>query len=325
MVAFCIGTIEVQEALMKKNICEMISIIIPVYNCEKYVERIFDCVSHQTYTDWELIFVDDGSIDKSPSLCEACLDADDRVRVIHQENKGASMARRVGIKNAKGEYLVFIDCDDIVEEDYVERLWICLMENGDVKVAACDMVSHNEGVMVEIDKSKSVCLLKEDELQKRFFQYDFWGFWGKIYHKSVFEDVYFPIYTINEDYVVMAQIFDKYKKMIYLPVPLYHYINHGESLSHQRLSKRMFDEYYNKVWVRNFYEKHNPKFLKHAESQLMETCVKLLRCIKRNDINGSYSCENEVIRKCLRDNVLKMLVNKYLSFGTKVIALTLVW
>lgn len=305
----------------------MISIIIPVYNCEKYVERIFDCVSRQTYTDWELIFVDDGSIDKSPYLCEACLDADDRVRVIHQENKGASVARRIGIEDASGEYLVFVDCDDIVETDYLEKLWQCLTTCGDdsVKVAACDMVIHDESVMPKIDRDKSVLTLCEDELQSRFFHYQFWGFWGKIYHKSVFEDVYFPIYTINEDYVVMAQIFHRHKTMAYLPVALYHYMNHGESLSHQRLSKRMFDEYYNKVWVRNFYEKHNPKFLKHAESQLMETCVKLLRCIKRNDINGSYSCENEVIRQYLRDNVLKMLVNKYLSFGTKVIALTLVW
>lgn len=305
----------------------MISIIIPVYNCNNYIHRVYGCVAAQTYKDWELIFVDDGSFDGSDAVCDSIRDGDCRVRVIHQKNEGASVARRIGIEDASGEYLVFVDCDDIVETDYLEKLWQCLTTCGDdsVKVAACDMVSHNEGVMVEIDKSKSVCLLKEDELQKRFFQYDFWGFGGKIYHKSVFEDVYFPIYTINEDYVVMAQIFDKYKKMIYLPVPLYHYINHGESLSHQRLSKRMFDEYYNKVWVRNFYEKHNPKFLKHAESQLMETCVKLLRCIKRNDINGSYSCENEVIRKCLRDNVLKMLVNKYLSFGTKVIALTLVW
>lgn len=306
---------------------EMISVVIPVFNCEKYIRRVYECIACQTCQDWELVLVDDGSVDASGSICDTISEDDIRVHVIHQGNKGASMARRAGIDGANGEYLVFVDCDDIVETDYLDMLLKCLNDSGDcsVQIAACDMIAHDEGVSVDICRGKNVMLLDEYELQSRFFNYQFWGFWGKIYHRSVFDGVYFPSYTINEDYVVMAQIFNKYRKMAYLPVALYHYMNHGESLSHQCLSKRMFDEYYNKVWVRNFYEKHNPKFLKHAESQLMETCVKLLRCIKRNDINGSYSCENEVIRQCLRDNVLKMLMNKYLSFGTKVIALTLVW
>lgn len=305
----------------------MISIIIPVYNCNNYIHRVYGCVAAQTYKDWELIFVDDGSFDGSDAVCDSIRDGDCRVRVIHQKNEGASVARRIGIEDASGEYLVFVDCDDIVETDYLEKLWQCLTTCGDdsVKVAACDMVIHDESVMPKIDRDKSVLTLCEDELQSRFFHYQFWGFWGKIYHRSVFDGIYFPKYTINEDYVVMAQIFHRYKTMAYLPVALYHYMNHGESLSHQCLSKRMFDEYYNKLWVRSFYEKHNPKFLKHAESQLMGTCVKLLRCIKRKDLNGFYSYENEVIRQCLRDNLLKMLVNKYLSFGTKLIALTLVW
>ena len=303
----------------------MISVIIPVFNCKNYIHRVYGCVASQTYKDWELIFVDDGSIDGSDAVCDSISSGDCRVHVVHQRNEGASVARRVGIENANGEYFAFIDCDDIVEADYLGKLWSCLNICGDdsVKLAACDMVAHDENVVPEIDRDKSVLMLDEDELQSRFFHYQFWGFWGKIYHKSVFDGVYFPKYTINEDYVVMAQIFHRYKTMAYLPVALYHYMNHGEGLSHQRLSKRMFDEYYNKLWVRDFYAKNNPRWLRCAEAQLAETCVKLLRCVMKNDEKGLYINEMHMIKKYLREHIVAILANGCLKMGVRVLALSL--
>ena len=121
----------------------MISVIIPVYNASRYVDRVVQCVQLQTFHDWELILVDDGSKDGSGQVCDKHADKDSRVRVIHQRNRGASAARRVGIENARGEYLIFIDCDDIVEEDYIERLYSCLTERGDesLKIAVCDIMT----------------------------------------------------------------------------------------------------------------------------------------------------------------------------------------
>lgn len=303
----------------------MITVIVPVYNSEKYVNRIYNCVLAQTYRDWELIFIDDGSIDGSSALCDSLCVENGRVRVIHQSNKGASVARRVGIENAKGEYLVFIDSDDIVENDYIEKLWNNLQKykEKNIQIAVCDMIVHEENSDVEIDKSKTAYLLDEDKLQQMFFSYHFWGYGGKIYHKSVFDGIYFPSYTINEDYVVMAQLFNKYKKVVYLPVALYHYMRHEESLSHQNLSKRMFDEYYNKVWVKKYYEEVNPKWTKYAEAQLFETCVKLLRCVVRSDSEGLYCKERDALRRYLRWHVCGMVMNCHLKFGVKVVALSL--
>lgn len=304
----------------------MVSVIIPVYNSKNYIQRVYGCIASQTYNDWELIFVNDGSIDGSDAVCDSISSGDCRVRVIHQKNEGASVARRVGIENANGEYLVFVDCDDVVETDYLEKLWQCLTTCGydSVKVAACDMVAHDENVVPEIDRDKSVLMLDEDELQSRFFHYQFWGFWGKIYHRSVFDGVYFPKYTINEDYVVMAQIFHRYKTLAYIPVSLYHYMSHGESLSHQRLSKRMFDEYYNKLWVRDFYAKNNPKWLRCAEAQLVETCVKLLRCVKQNDAERQYDEERYMLKDYLFENIGHILLNGYLRLGVRMVALSLI-
>ena len=305
----------------------MISIIVPVYNASLYVERMVQCVQQQTYHDWELILVDDGSTDGSGHVCDMQADKDSRVRVIHQINRGSSMARRGGIEHAKGEYIMFIDSDDIVENDYVERLYHCLSERDAefVKIAACDMAKHREGECPVVEKGSLPRVMESDELHNRFFNYDFWGFWGKIYHRSVFENVYFPEYTINEDYVVMAQLFNKCQRLIYLPMALYHYMDHGESLSHQKLSKRMFDEYYNKLWVRDFYAQHNRRYVNHAEAQLVETCIKLLRNTIVYDKDGQFSDYQKTIQSYLRREILSVLMNRHLKLGLKLVVWSLLY
>lgn len=299
----------------------MISIIIPVYNSSYYLSRCIECVFHQTYMDWELILVDDGSTDGSGEICDKVAERNcKKVHVIHQQNQGASVARKVGIEQSKGELLTFVDSDDIIEDDYLERLYNAMNQYG-VKIAACDQIIHQEGTDLKVDKSVEVMLLDNKPIHDRFFNYQFWGFGGKIYHKSVFEGVYFPEYTINEDYVVMAQLFNLQKQMAYVPMGLYHYMTHGESLSHQKLSKRMFDEYYNKLWVRDFYAEKNPRYLKNAEAQLTETCIKLIRCVSMEDKEKNYQKEKGDMQAYLRSNLFSIMYNPFLKMGLKFMVL----
>ena len=301
----------------------MISIIIPVYNTSQYLSRCIKHVFHQTYTDWELILVDDGSTDGSGEICDEVAKKNGQtVCVIHQRNQGASVARKVGIEHSRGEWLTFVDSDDIVEDDYLEKLYGA-MNQYDVKIVACDQVHHIEGTEIFIDKSSDVILLDDAALHRRFFRYQFWGFGGKLYHKLVFDGIYFPRYTINEDYVVMAQLFDRYKQMAYVPMGLYHYMRHNDSLSHQKLSQRMFDEYYNKLWVRDFYRKINPIYLKQSEAQLVETCIKLAECVKREDKDNVYKDAVEKLQDYLRKNLISILLNSYLRNGLKFMVLKL--
>ena len=294
----------------------MVSVIIPVYNSELYLSRSIDAVLRQTYTNIEVVLVDDGSTDESSYICDDYVGKDARVSVYHQLNKGASIARKNGIGYAKGEWLTFVDSDDIVENDYIERLFNA-MQKFRVEIVACDQIKHVEGTDVVVEKDKESILLDEKELHDRFFKYQFWGFWGKIYHKSVFNGMYFPEYTINEDYVVMAQLFDRYKQMAYVPIGLYHYMTHVESLSHQKLSPRMFDEFYNKQWVLDFYKKKNPKYVKHAEAQLTETCIKLIGHIK----SEQYEFEKNSMRQYLRNHIVRIIHNPYLLFTLKIMAM----
>lgn len=298
----------------------MISIIVPVYNALSTLGHCIESIIAQTYSDFELLLVNDGSTDNTGAICNDYARQDTRVKVIHQQNQGASLARRNGIAQARGEYLAFVDADDFLEVNYLARLMHALNRHPEVKIAACGVAKHKKGDKYVIPSHDAESLLDSDELHLRFFAYDFWGFWGKLYHRSVFDDVYFPDYTINEDYVVMAQLFHKYQKMTFVEAQLYHYILSDTGLSHQRLSARAMDEYYNKVWVLDFYRKNDPRYVSHAEAQLTETCIKLLKMIREGSKSQVFSMEYHEMRSFLRSNLFCILRNPHLLLGLKVMA-----
>jgi len=298
----------------------MTSIIIPVYNAEKWLERCVDSILHQTVQDWELILIDDGSTDLSSNLCDLYADKDKRISVIHQKNQGASIARRNGINAAKGEFLTFVDCDDVVDRKYLESLQQALLNAG-TRISACNIIRHSEDTSASPIKTEEVECLCEEAIFQHFFKYDFWGFPGKMYARGVFEGVYFPKYTVNEDYVVMAQVFTREHQMAYVQSELYHYMQHENSLSSTRLSPRMFDEYYNKLWVWNYLNDNNPQYAQQAKAQLAESCIKLIGNIQTKEDKQQYSSQLFEMKSFLRKNMFSILMNKFLLPGLKVMAL----
>lgn len=298
----------------------MISIIVPVYNSEKYLKRCIESILSQTYKDWELILVNDGSSDKSGVICELYVKLDSRIHCFNQKNTGASIARRNGIRYSKGEYISFMDSDDYIDPLYLETLFDASIEHH-AYISACDIYKHKENVKIEYCNNQHGTILKERELFNRFFNYDFWGFPGKIYHKSVFKDVYIPPYTLNEDYVVMLQIFNKYKRMAFVDSPLYHYMIHENSLSNQKISKRALDEYYNKAWAYDYSQKHMTNYIKQTEAQLTETCIKLIRMIKESGKIDEFNYEYSEMKHFLRSHFCSILTNKHLLAGLKIMTL----
>lgn len=291
----------------------LISVIIPIYNVSHYLSRCLDSVLVQTYKTLEIVLVDDGSTDGSERICDDYADRHQEIKVCHISNGGASFARRKGLELSTGQYVVFVDSDDIVEPDYVERLWLAL-KGCNTEIAACTMVKHKDEGTVSIARNEDSCLLDYAELHERFFHYEFWGFWGKIYQKTLFDEVYFPKATVNEDYVVMAQIFHKCRRMAFIDIPLYHYLNHEGSLSNQTLSPRMMDEWTNKLWCYNYYKASAPEWLKHAEAQTAETCCKLIAAIGEEK---TYIKEKKGMQSFLRKHFFSLWTNKHLVFGLK--------
>jgi len=261
----------------------LVSVIIPVYNVEKYLDRCLASVIGQDYSNIEIILVDDGSTDSSAEICTKWVKLyPDKIRAIHQSNMGASIARKTGITEAKGEYLTFVDSDDYVMPQYISELYRAANDNN-AKVAVCPFLKVPEGYKSNRQQTSVVLnrLLEKQELFERFFKYEFWGFWGGIYAKSLFDSVIYPTETVNEDYYIKAQIFSKVKNVGYCPTPLYIYETHQGSLSNLKLSIRALGEFDNAYATWRYIRETLPEYSSHALAIASEAACKWLGAINR--------------------------------------------
>lgn len=300
-----------------------ISLIIPVYNSKTYLRRCLDSVQAQTFTDYEVVLVDDGSTDGSSDICDAYAAMDSRFRVFHEANRGSSLARKFGMEHALGQWYVFMDSDDDVHPHYLSRLYEAVVEK-EAEITICEMQQVDNDASPVSEKPREAVMLDSEQLHERFFHYSFWGFGGKIYYRDVFDGLYFPPYNINEDYVVMAQLFLRQKQVAYMPNALYYYRTNMLSQSHLRLTPRIMDEYYNKLWVVEFYRKNQSVYYTQANAQLAETCIKLYHIILSEDKDNCYRNEKDTIVTFLRSNILTILTTRHLLLGLKIAALKII-
>lgn len=300
-----------------------ISLIIPVYNSKAYLRRCLNSVQAQTFTDYEVVLVDDGSTDGSSDICDAYAAEDSRFRVFHEANRGSSLARKFGMEHASGQWYVFMDSDDDVHPHYLSRLYEAVVDK-EVEIAICEMQQVDNDASPISEKPREAVMLDSEQLHERFFRYSFWGVWGKIYYRNVFDGLYFPPYNINEDYVVMAQLFLRQKHVAYVPNALYYYRTNMLSQSHLRLTPRIMDEYHNKLWVVEFYWRNQSAYYRQANAQLAETCIKLYHIIVSEDKDSCYRNERDTLVTYLRSNIFTILITRHLLLGLKIAALRII-
>ena len=213
-----------------------ISIIIPIYNVEKYLPACVESILQQTYKNLEIILVDDGSPDRCPVICDDLAQKDDRIRVIHQKNKGLSGARNTGIDNAQGDYLIFVDSDDTVEQTLVEELYT-YAEKWNCAIVACgrNYIFEDGQIVCKIAHDESKVYGFEEAMQEMnsFRLFDM-SAWAKIYRRELFEDIRFPEGKLSEDYYIMYKLFDKAQTIGYVAKPLYNYLQRQSSISRNK-------------------------------------------------------------------------------------------
>lgn len=213
-----------------------ISIIIPIYNVEKYLPACVESILQQTYKNLEIILVDDGSPDRCPVICDDLAQKDDRIRVIHQKNKGLSGARNTGIENARGDYLIFVDSDDTVEQTLVEELYT-YAEKWNCAIVACgrNYIFEDGQIVCKIAHDESKVYGFEEAMQEMnsFRLFDM-SAWAKIYRRELFEDIRFPEGKLSEDYYIMYKLFDKAQTIGYVAKPLYNYLQRQSSISRNK-------------------------------------------------------------------------------------------
>lgn len=227
-----------------KDIQELISIIVPVYNVEKYLDRCMQSILRQTYQRLEIILVDDGSTDSSAQKCDSYARQDSRVTVIHKQNGGLSDARNAGLEAASGAYIGYVDSDDWIEPDMYERMYRACVEN-DAQLAVCRYFNEYRD-RTESGGSGSVVSLSRDELLKIYIGGDdayviYNSVWSKLFKRDLVEGMVFPKGRNSEDIMYTTRAFCRAHKAVYLDSSFYHYVIDREgSIMNAAREERMF-------------------------------------------------------------------------------------
>jgi glycosyltransferase involved in cell wall biosynthesis len=226
-----------------------VSVIIPVFNTEKYLRRCLDSVLIQTFTDFELILVDDCSMDASPAICDDYADKDTRIKVIHNsQNQGSSKSRKTGADISIGDYVLFVDSDDWIENDMLEVMYSkAISEN--LTIVCCDLyVDKLDGI-----KYKKQGIIGADKISiiKQLLSNSVWhNLWNKLISKYIFKKVIFPDLSNGEDWVIIVQAVYYAERIDYLPKAMYHYCPNSESLTSSRDRRmRCHDELYKNMKI----------------------------------------------------------------------------
>lgn len=225
-----------------------LSVIIPVYNTERYLRQCLDSVLAQSMRDMEVICVDDGSTDGSSRILAEYAGRDSRVRVIRQENAGLVAARKTGVQEAAGEYIGYVDSDDWIELDMYERMYNACIENG-AQLAVCRYASEHSADTsfhnIESGSGVVVPLSREELLEiyicghEKYIIYN--SVWSKLFHRDLVQDMVFPKGRNSEDIMYTTRAFCKLKKAVYLDTCLYHYVlDRAGSIMNVTKGERMF-------------------------------------------------------------------------------------
>lgn len=222
-----------------------VSIIVPVYQVKKYLSQCIESILNQTFTDFELILVDDGSTDGSEKMCDQYAKADDRILVIHKKNGGLSEARNRGIDAASGEYLLFVDSDDYIEPNMLECLYRNLLQvHADIAVCNFTYVfdsnkekNYSTKLKYEIVSANDIYLHRKNEKN-----YGVWTVaWNKLYKKNIFENLRFRPGKYHEDEFLANELYRKSITLVTVPENLYFYRQRSGSIMRQKDANKLLD------------------------------------------------------------------------------------
>ena len=254
---------------------ERISVIVPVYGVEAYLDRCVQSLLEQSYRDFELILVDDGSPDSCGAMCDAWAAKDGRIKVVHKENGGLSDARNAGLAVASGAYIAFVDSDDWVAPDYIRMMAQAIDETG-AQIAACDILPVYDEIPAEgltvSEKISRICGPKEalgELICGRGFRA---VAWNKLYHRTVWENMTFPTGVYHEDEYVIYRVLARAEKLVYLDVPLYYYYQRQGSIMHSVSPKRL--DVLNAYWERLcFFKEQFPDLYEQEKVAFCTACA----------------------------------------------------
>lgn len=277
---------------------ELISVIIPIYNTAAYLDRCVESVRKQTYNNIEILLVDDGSTDASGEMCDNFAKEDSRIRVFRKENGGQGSARNLGLDNAKGEYISFVDSDDFMSEDMYEKL-ISDIRQYDADIAACSSTTGYD--TVGSDKTK---IYRGDEIMAGHLDDSNLGLGqspcNKLFKKEIFDGVRFVTLRAYEDCASIHKFLSKANTVVYRDLSLYHYIPRENSTITQPFSAvkfRQLDAY--SIMYRDYAEKY-PGYAHLVKRKFVGSCQYCIGESYKTGMQKALADEIKAARKELK-------------------------
>lgn len=262
----------------------IISVIIPVYKVEQYLEQCIVSVTRQTYQQLEILLVDDGSPDRCGTICDEWAKRDRRIKVIHKENGGLSDARNAGLKVASGTFIAFVDSDDFIMPTMLEQLLVAL-EQENAEIAECDYITFSEevpekGVLI---RKKTVGYEMKEAMSFLLDEYKFkYTVWNKLYRREIFNCLQFEVGKIHEDVFFTYQAFGICKRVAKVEDALYCYRKRSGSIMESEISLRNLDSLEARMHQYYYIKTNFPDLSGKAQAQMLGNCLylgqKALRC-----------------------------------------------
>lgn len=222
----------------------MVTVIIPVYNVETYLERCLESIINQTYKELEIIIVDDGSTDKSSQICDTYKTKDTRICVYHKKNGGLSDARNYGLDRMNGEYVTFVDSDDYISRDYIEVLYRLIKKNDNIDISMMDkQVVYDNDVPRSTIEFKEEIMDREHAIKKMLLRDGVsHTAWGKLYKSVLWKEIRFPFGRLYEDYLTIYKVFENVNMISYCNEKKYYYYQRSNSIMNNKLNKKKLTE-----------------------------------------------------------------------------------
>lgn len=308
-------TFEIKHNEVEKvDYMQLISVIVPVYNVEKFLRCCMESIINQTYRNIEIILVDDGSTDNSGDICEEYRKKDNRVKVIHKKNGGLSDARNYGINMSNGDYIVLIDSDDFVSSEYVEKLYELVKGKRNV-IGICDFYYVDENGKVMKDRENA-------RVEKKILEHsEFWDMyyseqivrsvvaWNKIYPRQILEYIQYPVGKWNEDEFVLYDLIQKSSKILCTNDKLYYYRQRESSIMNQKYGVKRLDsiEAYIKR-AKRFYEENEMIYAELSITLAVEGLVVGYKKLNFNEKDSlqryrELKCNIKMVYKAMKRNM----------------------
>ena len=297
---------------------ELISIIVPVYNVEKYLKKCIDSIVNQTYKNLEIILVDDGATDRSGEICDELAKLDNRIKVYHKENGGLSDARNYGVERATGDYIGFVDSDDYIDAEMYEKLYEAITKE-DADVAECNFNFIYPNRAVKYTNEKYYLVLDRSKYVEEYINMDklFGSACTKLMKKELARKLHFPKGKLYEDGFYSLDLMKVGRRFVILDAPFYNYVMREGSITNSRFNEKNLDllEITNNIY--NYVAVNYPSLKKAAARRKMYSYFNILDLIilSTDYRNKEYFIK---IKKYFQRNAIKLLTNEKISIKRKI-------